>query len=521
MCLRRRSVRVFGIALILAIAWTAWWVWPPRPQLRLLIEPAVACPLGAVTADGRSLFCDVEPPKNFLSGVVMPPRRIEVFELPSGTRRLTLDGRYGLLLSFSPDGSRLVESHPGEFECRLRALPSGKLIGTVPHGKSNSLIQWSIDSRFFMTLGPGLTAYGADDAALAGRYDVTDDEFYCAMRMNRSGFVALMSDRWALLVHSFDHPETDVFVPLPGFPVPEWRDGKRRVVDGSISIAKLASTNDGSVVFALLDRHHADGEKDRCRRFLARWERVTRKWTEVDQGPITQSHTAWDDGLSLSADDRYLSTTGEHLAWYHGQPGENDPWGEEEAKQFCDRNLWDATTLTPRCLNDDGLPTGSYSFDPTGRRFLQGNQVLYDADTRARLKSPDIEIERISHQHFSADGRWLALSEKRVPWRPTWLPSRLIDWINRWTGPADQTVHVIRLEDGKAVRKLSGRTSPTLTTDGYLWTVTEADRNNDTATLFAERWSPEAPGPPWWLILITAVGLLAMLRAGRKPAPSA
>jgi hypothetical protein len=145
---------------------------------------------------------------------------------------------------------------------------------------------------------------------------------------------------------------------------------------------------------------------------------------------------------------------------------------------------------------------------------------VFDADTLAPLGSQSVE-ETSDEPSFSADSRWLAIAERVGPWRPSGVPQRVAEWIGDRVRPAAESVRVIRLADGKTVGQLNGRTSPTLTTDGLLWTVTRAGEA-DEATLIAERWSPDPPGPPAALVGATALIFGAAgwsLCRSRQPAP--
>jgi hypothetical protein len=431
---------------------------------------------------------------------------VEVFELPSGERRLSLMDENGVGFLVSPGGSCLASvGGEGERRWRLRELPSGRLMCSLPKFEHNAWPYWSPDGRHFLfSFNPGLSVYRADTGECVGRFEINGYPF--AFRPDGSAFVALLNDSWGLLAHSFDRAEPDTIVPLPGKPAYQRVQGDQRPADSSVWIEQLATTNDGSAVFTFLYRYRRDGDKNRRRRYLARWDRSTHRWSETDMGPDAE----WSGihlSLRLDGRDRYVATR--RTSWrFQLVSGsfESDHWGEEEAKRFDGRNLWDARSNPPRCLSDDGFLDGTYYFDPNGRRLLSETGLIYDAETRAPIVSKRVIAAWQDDIIFSADGRWLAFPAQTEPWHPSWAPDRVADWVNRIIRPADMCFDVVRLADGKMVRQLFGRTSPTLTTDGHLWTVTERDRTDDTVTLIAERWSPESLGPPWWLMLLTVGG---------------
>jgi hypothetical protein len=165
-------------------------------------------------------------------------------------------------------------------------------------------------------------------------------------------------------------------------------------------------------------------------------------------------------------------------------------------------------------LNDDGFPAGVVTFDRIGRHFfVQGDegktQTVYDAETLAAVGSFAAR-DRPWEPSFSPDGNWAMFCQRGEQWKPDWMPERAADWIERQLHLADSIICIVRLTDGKIVRRLSGRTSPSFTTDGSVWTVTEAGRTDDAVMLLAERWSPESPSPPWWLLLCSFAGVIAV-----------
>ena len=514
---RSRLFRRLSLAFVLAATWEAWWIWLPQPELRVVIETSSKFPSGVVTADGRSLICEAES-RNYISGVVMPPRRVEVFELPAGTHCFTLYGEHGLGVSVSPDGSHVVTSESAEeWQWQIRDLPSGQ---TIRRLKINSYdIDWAPDGRHVLFFGDDLSVFRAESGEWVGRFDVRRDTFTC--RPDGAGFVALANDRWELLVHSFDPAIADTTVPLPGRPALQLPRGNDRPAEGSIWIEQLSTTNDGSAIFTFLDRYHRDGDEDRRRRFLARWDRSTQRWSEVDMGPVTRSASSL-SALRLDTRGRYLGTTNfvPRLQAYWVYGNELGIGGEEEARQFEGRDFWDARTYPPRCLNGGGLPETPLRFDPTGRRAIGLTGVIYDPETWAALSSPVPHANfDFAPMNFSADGKYVEFSESSEPWNPSWLPGWAADKINRLLGLSGTSFRVMRLADGKTVRHLYGRTNPSLTTDGYLWTVTQKDRTDENVTLLAERWSPETPGPPWWLMMLTAGGCVLIvwdIRRGRR-----
>jgi hypothetical protein len=206
-----------------------------------------------------------------------------LFELPSGERKLTVSAATELCPIASPDGSRLVYRE-GRQDVKLVALPSGQVIRTL---RTPDLCAdlWVPDGRHLLLYDSLLSVQDAESGNCIGQID-SDLEIF-GFATSGSGFVCLMKDRWALLVHSFDPAVPDAVVPLPGPSAhdPQWAD--KPPPNGSVSIDRPVLTGDGSAVFVHIRRHQQDGEKkDRERLYLARWDRTTQKWSEIDLGPI-------------------------------------------------------------------------------------------------------------------------------------------------------------------------------------------------------------------------------------------
>ena len=126
--------------------------------------------------------------------------------------------------------------------------------------------------------------FRASTGECVGRFEVEGNTF--AFMQDGSGFVALADKRWELLLHFFDSATPDMNVPLPGPPAYDRRQPEKRPADGSVSIHDLATNRDGSIIFTYFYRHHSEGETDRRRRSIARWDRSTLRWSEVDLGPV-------------------------------------------------------------------------------------------------------------------------------------------------------------------------------------------------------------------------------------------
>jgi hypothetical protein len=149
----RQFLRVLGVIALLAPLWAAWCVWPPQPELRVPIQTPAECACGEVTNDGRSVICRTTPDPNLIAP---PIHQIDVFELPTGERRLSLTDEIGLALSVSPGGSRLATTVKAEHHWDLREIPTGRLV-RIPKDDISSWPEWTSDDRYVFLFGPELT----------------------------------------------------------------------------------------------------------------------------------------------------------------------------------------------------------------------------------------------------------------------------------------------------------------------------------------------------------------------------
>jgi hypothetical protein len=506
---RSRICRFLGGVFLLAATWLAWWVWPPQPELQVTIQTTPCGSFGIHSADARWLGLET------VIGPAGDPcgSQFDVFELPGGKHCLTLNGIVGKNFWISPHGSRLFywDEHG---QGQVVALPSGEVIRSLPARDPREVknVQWTPDGRHLLIFDPELSIFRGDTGECVGVFKSIREETYTygaifAWEPHGGGFAVLMNDRWALLYHSCDGVVPDTIVPLPGPPANyTGRDG--RPADGSVSINKLAVANGGAAIFAFLYRYHRDENgNDRARRYLARWDRLTRGWSEADTGPCTQFGFLGET-LRIDGAGKHLVTRNAFHGMICGTGVVRDDWGREEAEKLEGRDLWDATANPPNCLNDDGFPKGLAFLDPTGRRILLKNEEndvhsIYDAETLARLSSAEMVTSDYFDPVFSADGKWLAIAEHLgSPW-PSWLPDRFVEFIERFVPRMLSCFRIIRLADGKTVRHLPFDSLPIFTPDGCIWTVKRTDHGGETDTIISERWSPEAPGPPWWLTLFT------------------
>jgi WD40 repeat protein len=215
-------------------------------------------------------------------------------------------------------------------------------------------------------------------------------------------------------------------------------------------------------------------------------------------------------GLSFSPDSRFLAV---QTAWTGG-------W------------LWDLSTdppglvqLTPvgppPPLQLSGLPLltpNGLALSLAGPREL----ALFDPATRERRQTFHLRNEHIrsgEDARFSPDGRTLLVSYLARTWiSRLHLPDRVVLWL-RQTGYVSDHQTVVTAFDvatGRPRRSVTFSFLPSVTfpapphsfgADGHsFWTVTMPIKLAPGPIVF-ERWSVDPPGPPWWLIGLTAVAV--------------
>jgi hypothetical protein len=508
--------RTLAIAAGLVVAWAVWWHWPPQPDWRLALSVSPDTDWYQFAADGRTLVC-VTNGANIYDNE--KPRVSSLYELPSGVHRGTFPENMSYGDRFSPDGLHVV-SYAGPNREVVRSLPSGELRWVLPpsDGKDgyHYQVHWSADGKYLLVFDSQLSVFHSATGELIGRYPVNFWQW--GQSPNGSGFVARITDTRELMLRSFDSSKPATMVPLPG-PQSQSSDSERPAT-GSISIDQVATNNDQSAIFAILYRHTQEGEKDRRRRLLARWDRATNQWTECDMGP----DAGWSSlGVCVHIDptSRFVATKRVWHAQFAGT-GEIDNWGVEEARQHYERQLWTANAIQLTCLNDQGFPAGIVYFDQSGRRLIQaggdprgyggggyGGYTVYDAMTLKALHAqPTYNWE---DRVLSPNDEYAAIYEvnhnSRAPQLPAWVPS----WVQGLFESPWHLTRVIRLADGKTVRTLKDHLSPAFTPDDKLLTVTPHKNTDDSRMLLVECWSPEPP-TPWWLWALTSLAVMLVLR---------
>jgi hypothetical protein len=389
---------------------------------------------------------------------------------------------------------------------RLYALPSGDLIrsfddinGSTPW---NFRIEWTPKGDFFVIHGPKLQVFRTETGREITSYDVSEPHLF--FYPDGNGFVALSSQGWQLMATSFTTRAIPVLIPLPGRPAQKELDADAPANAGTVYLRDIATNNNGSVVIASFDRSFREGDANRSWRYLARWDAPLQQWLESRIEPDSFYAGV---NLCLRTDPygRYATTKS---VWFPlMNPDSSYCWGEDEVAKHANRYLWKVSGSAPTCLNDHGFPPGYVFFDPKGSRIVVVNEEtprttsVYDAVSLSLISRFETLGER-SEPEFSADGKWAAFEETifGLNSNPGWYSSWVPNWLLKRFEPPDRLLRIIRLGDGKTVRKLNHRSIQTFASDGSLWTVTSSE---DDDTIAVERWSPEPP-TPWWMIIVSA-----------------
>ncbi|MFL5331500.1 MAG: hypothetical protein ACJ8C4_21630 [Gemmataceae bacterium] len=137
---------------------------------------------------------------------------------------------------------------------------------------------------------------------------------------------------------------------------------------------------------------------------------------------------------------------------------------------------------------------------------------LYDADTRQII----LQRSAICHGDspmFYNDDRHVVWGEVWQTRAPPWLPRWIAKWIFIDRDQARQVV--VETQTGRLIHSVPGTRfigfGPNAAT---FWTVNRFEGNSEHVVF--RQYPTEAPAPPWWLWLLTALGAVAIVWDTKK-----
>jgi WD40 repeat protein len=519
---RRLTWLVFAVAL----AWTVWAVWPPLPEARWSL-PAGETGNGGFTPDGRTVIT------------------------------------YRLVSQPSPGGGSVTVTQTGPLvgrdvetgRERYRALEAGTPLEQVELTSDGRHLTALADGKNLIVLD---TADGRQLATLAD-VNLRVDNRAGASRMWFSEYVHPISPdgRWIAYrpqggdVRLFDLSAGHEGPILAGARPPmnfsrdgtvlaaQMADGHLGFWDVATGVARAAPADrgpnvivsglwfapDGRTLAAIVQADPAPKPppppvpgrpmvSGMPLMTVALWDVATgaRRPDLPTPGP---GRSMMDNYLTFSPDGRFLAAPSDSRAYLWdltADPPAVVPLAP--AATVAPVRWWNLPLLTP---------DGSGALTATGPREL----TLFDLTTHERRQSYRLWHEQISFGRsasFSPDGRRLLVDYSTGSWL-----EQLLDRARRWLRPAARApgyhtvVGTFDVATGRPLRvvELLGGQSVYLqpfASDGRsFWTVSEPPAG-EYGPVWFERWSTEAPGPPWWLLGLTAgaAGLAVIDRARQQ-----
>jgi hypothetical protein len=499
--LNHRLGRTLAIAAIVAVAWEAWWLWPPQPEYRLQLPSPGRHWWGQVAPDGQTFALQYsESPREDESSI----DQIDLFDLRN-SQRITTIHNTDKEACFAPDGSRFA-CHDARGHWHLYGRSPFERLAEFSGAKA-SKAEWLRDSRhFIITENDHIDVYNADRLLKVASIHKTHAEHLVIP--DASGLVAASPDGKTIDVWKFDPPRVVESMKLPYPPAdPDDLWSKSGPEPGSMGVHRLAVSHDGSVVAMLINRYEPKDEGLAAISYVEHWDRTTKRITELSVGG--QSIPGGSATFSIDPSGRFVS----HERWYAVGDFITPDWERYDSENNNKGRLWDFSVSPPKCRDSALLPsTGSVMFDPTGARLIVHDHpgvTLFDTKTFSRIANagnrPDYS------RGLMTDGRWMvALSEFSLP---NWWPSFVTDIVKQLYKPEDPSLTLVRMSDGKLGRIIPGRGFSAFTSDGKLWTCSysEPGPTGQTAPVILERWSPEPP-TPWWLLALTGLAVMLVLR---------
>jgi WD40 repeat protein len=459
-----------------------------------------------LTSDGQSLIGEKAAESEKSPGL-WQPSHVDVYELPSGRWRAQIADPMGLgRFSAAPSGQHIVcQARDGSW--RIYHAFTGKMIGAIPPIQ-DAYVEWSPNGRFLALLDQnrGVTIVRAESAKTVHRFDHPT-----SIRFTPSGRELIAASKTG----NVDVWELEPFRCVDSMPSPYPSSGefdehtKEPPRPGTANFRKLSCSFDGQQVVALFNRYEPEGDGLAAISCISCWNRSSRRRAEVEEGNYDIQHSG---DLKVSANGRYIS----HAGWYSLGTFLMPDWLRRRDSDRHRAHFWeivDKPEVKANALSIDQDDTPA--LDPTGRRFVtaMGGRVnIYNANDLSLIRSLNADL-RSSVSDFAANGDYLAMCFRpdKFAWLPAWLPAQIRNLVS-----PESALAIVRLADGTTTRTLNYRDSAKFTADGNVWTLRFrqfAGKNGREVTL--ERWSPEAPRPPWWLWLMTLAGSLWMMRRWR------
>jgi WD40 repeat protein len=511
--------RLAWLALIVALAWVVWSALPSRPEASWSLPPGERTNYW-FTPDGRTVLTVRRGSESASSGgsAVAQAGRLVGRDAETGRERYRLLGSaksVGLieltpsgLATVPADGDQLIVFDPADG--RQVAALSGVWFG---HDKGRSVMYFS---EYINPVSPDgrWLAYRAregDDLRLHDLIEGHDGPVLPGARppanFSPDGrtLAALTADRRV----GFWDVATGAARPAPADRGPPMK------------VCGLWFSPDGRTLAAVVEATAPDGLLPPAGglgvgippNFVALWD-VASGARRAD--PPTPGPGQSISGLSFSPDSRFLAAAGD------GPSG-----------------LWDLTPeppalvlLAPAAGAPMILRSNPPLLTPDGSGVLAvgaGRElVLLDPATRERRQSFRLRPEAFplgTSAAFSPDGRTLLVSYQTLSWT-----GRLPNWTRRWLDKvrAGPRVHIavgaFDVATGWPLRAVEFAGGPHVTLPAFapdsrsFWTVTTPASNETNGRVVFERWSVEPPGPPWWLLGLTAaaVGLAVVDRFRRR-----
>jgi hypothetical protein len=525
--------RLAGLVLAVALAWTAWALWPPAPEARWSL-PQEGGTRAWFMSDGRTVLTGRLQERVAPNGqpLEQAPGPLVGRDVETGRERYRLFESVPTmaLIQMTPDGRRLtVAANPKDQTAPAAAQLTDLFVLDPADCRQLAAltnVNFQIEDfkgvirfRFLEQFNP----VSPDGRWLAYRRRGDDDVHVYDLDAGRDGPVV----KGARPPMTFAPDGGTLAAQTPDFHVGFWdvETGAARPAPADpglqVLVAGLWFSPDGRTLAAAVMANAPFGKSPPPPTWgnpsrpqgVALWDVATS--ARRPNPPTPAGPNRWMLGLSFSPDSRFLAALRADVGW-----------------------LWDLSTDPPTAvqLALDGPPVewlGLPLLTADGLALAAAGPqelALFDPATRERRQTFHLRHESIrngEYARFSPDGRTLLVCYLARTWiSRLHLPDRVILWL-RQTGYVSDHQTVVTAFDvatGRPRRSVTFSFIPSVTfpaqphsfgADGhFFWTVTMPIKLAPGPIVF-ERWSVEPPGPPWWLLGLTvgAIGLAAADRA--------